>query len=109
MKIYDWVVIIVFIILFGWCIIVNNNYLNLKEEYDILKNDKEYIIDSLNRENTKIREDIVSLKDTLEKINTNLLNNSNKIEIVKKEEFTVSLSFSESSNLLKNNLSCTDL
>jgi hypothetical protein len=35
--------------------------------------------------------------------------NSNKIESIKKEEFTVSTSFSKSAKLLKDNLACTDL
>jgi hypothetical protein len=35
--------------------------------------------------------------------------NSNKIESIKKEEFTVSSSFSKSTKLLKENLACIDL
>jgi len=109
MKVYDWIVIIGFIILFGWCIIVNNKYSTLQEDYNILKNDKEYIIDSINRENIKIKEIVKSLEDTLSKVNSELEKNFDKIEIVKKEEFTISNSFSESTILLKENLLCTDL
>ena len=109
MRVYDWIVIIGFVILFGWCIIVNNKYSTLQEDYNILKNDKEYIIDSLNKENAETKEIIKSLEDTLDKVNSKIEEESSKIEIVEKEEFTISNSFSESTILLKENLLCTDL
>ena len=109
MRVYDWIVIIGFVILFGWCVIVNNKYSTLQEDYDILKNDKEYIIDSLNRENAETKEIIKSLEDTLDKVNSKLENSSNKIEGIEKEEFTISNNFTESTILLKENLLCTDL
>ena len=79
------------------------------ENYNILKNDKEYIIDSLNKENAETKEIIKSLEDTLDKVNSKIEEESSKIEIVEKEEFTISNSFSESTILLKENLLCTDL
>lgn len=109
MRVYDWIVIIGFVILFGWCVIVNNKYSTLQENYNILKNDKEYIIDSLNKENAETKEIIKSLEDTLDKVNSKIEEESSKIEIVEKEEFTISNSFSESTILLKENLLCTDL
>lgn len=109
MRIYDWIVIIGFVILFGWCVIVNNKYSTLQEDYNILKVDKENVIDSLNKENNRINSEVLSLEDSICKINDMLEISSNKIESIKKEEFTVSTSFSKSAKLLKDNLTCTDL
>lgn len=62
MKIWDWIVIIGFVILFGWCVIVNNKYSTLQEDYNILKIDKESVIDSLNKENNRISSEVLSLE-----------------------------------------------
>lgn len=109
MKWYNWIVIIVFVILFGWCVIINNQYDSLKVDYEQLKNNKEQIIDSLNKENYKTRQTIKVLEDSLKVIDVQLSGNSNKIKSIKKEEFVVSVSLSESAKLLKKNLSCTKL
>lgn len=109
MKVWDWIVIIGFVILFGWCVIVNNKYSTLQEDYNTLKVDKENVIDSLNKENNRISSEVLSLEDSICKINNVLETNSNKIESIKKEEFTVSSSFSKSTKLLKENLACIDL
>jgi hypothetical protein len=63
----------------------------------------------LNKENNKTRQTIKVLEDSLKVIDVQLSDNSNKIEGIKKEEFVVSISLSESANLLKKNLSCTKL
>ena len=109
MKLYNWIIIIGFVILFGWCVIINNQYDSLKVDYEQLKNSKEQIIDSLNKENHKTKQTIKVLEDSLKVIDVQLSDNSNKIESIKKEEFVVSVSLSESANLLKKNLSCTKL
>lgn len=109
MKLHNWIVIIGFIVLFGWCIIINNQYSTLKINYEQLKNNKEQIIDSLHKENNKTKQTIKVLEDSLKTIDIQLSNNSNKIESVRKEEFVVSISLSESADLLKKNLSCTKL
>ena len=109
MKWSNWLVIIGFVILFGWCVIINNQYDSLKIDYEQLKNNKEQIIDSLNKENHKTKQTIKVLEDSLKVIDVQLSDNSNKIEDIKKEEFVVSVSLSESANLLKKNLSCTKL
>lgn len=109
MKLHNWIVIIGFVILFGWCVIINNQYDSLKVDYEQLKNSKEQIIDSLNKENHKTKQTIKVLEDSLKVIDVQLSDNSNKIESIKKEEFAVSVSLSESANLLKKNLSCTKL
>ena len=109
MRVYDWIIIIGFIILFGWCVIVNNKYTTLQEDYNILKLDKENVIDSLNKENVRIGEEVIVLSDSIANINLKLQTNSNRIEFVEKDEFTISNSFSESTILLKENLACTDL
>ena len=89
--------------------IINNQYDSLKIDYEQLKNNKEQIIDSLNKENHKTKQTIKVLEDSLKVIDVQLSDNSNKIEDIKKEEFVVSVSLSESANLLKKNLSCTKL
>lgn len=109
MKLHNWIVIIGFVILFGWCVIINNQYDSLKVDYEQLKNNKEQVIDSLNKENNKTKQTIKVLEDSLKTIDIQLSNNSDKIEDIKKEEFVVSVSLSESANLLKKNLSCTKL
>lgn len=109
MKLHNWIIIIGFVILFGWCVIINNQYDSLKVDYEQLKNNKEQIIDSLNKENHKTKQTIKVLEDSLKVIDLQLSDNSNKIEGIKKEEFVVSTSLSESTNLLKKNLSCTKL
>lgn len=109
MKLHNWIVIIGFVILFGWCVIINNQYDSLKVDYEQLKNNKEQVIDSLNKENNKTKQTIKVLEDSLKTIDIRLSNNSDKIEDIKKEEFVVSVSLSESANLLKKNLSCTKL
>ena len=104
MKLYNWIVIIVFVILFGWCIIINNQYDALKLDYEQLKDNSEQIVDSLHKENYKTKQTIKVLEDSLKVIDVQLSNNSNKIEDIKKEEFVVSSSLSESTDLLKKNL-----
>ena len=89
--------------------IINNQYDSLKVDYEQLKNNKEQIIDSLNKENYKIKQTIKVLEDSLKTIDIQLSNNSDKIEDIKKKEFVVSVSLSESTKLLKKNLSCTKL
>jgi hypothetical protein len=63
----------------------------------------------LNKENNKTKQTIKVLEDSLKTIDIQLSNNSDKIEDIKKEEFVVSISLSESTKLLKKNLSCTKL
>ena len=109
MKLYNWIVIIVFVILFGWCIIINNQYDALKLDYEQLKDNSEQIVDSLHKENDKTKQTIKVLEDSLKVIDVQLSSNSDKIEDIKKEEFVVSSSLSESTDLLKKNLSCTRL
>lgn len=109
MKLYNWIIIIVFVILFGWCIIINNQYDALKLDYEQLKDNSEQIVDSLHKENDKAKQTIKVLGDSLKVIDVQLSSNADKIEDIKKEEFAVSISLSESANLLKKNLSCTKL
>ena len=109
MQTYDWIVIIVFTILFGWTIIINSKYTSLQNDYNQLKNNNEQIIDSLNRENFETKKIIKSLEDTINIINSELEKNQEKVEVIKKEEFVISSTFSKSATLLKKNLECTDL
>ena len=89
--------------------IVNNQYLSLQKDFELLKNNKEHVIDSLNNENIKTKHTIKILEDSLKTVEVNIINNSHKIVQIKKEEFIVSTSLSESADLLKKNLLCTKL
>ena len=109
MSIYNWIVIIAFVVLFGWCVIINNQYDILQKDYELLKENKEFIIDSLSKENLKTKQEITILEDSLKTIDVAIIDNSIKIEEIKKDEFIISTSLSESADLLKRNLLCTEL
>ena len=87
----------------------SNQYDTLKMEYDSLKINKESIIDSLNRENSRIQNTIESLEDSLKVVDTKIVHHYIKVDNIKKEEFVISPALSESTNLLKENLLCTNL
>ena len=89
--------------------IKNNQYDTLKIEYESLKNNKESIIDSLNRENTKAKYTIKTLEDSLKIVDNKVGHHYIKVGEVKKEEFVISATLSESADLLKKNLLCTNL
>lgn len=89
--------------------IKNNQYDALKIEYESLKINKENIIDSLNKENVKTKYTIKTLEDSLKTVNTKVVHHYIKVDNIKKEEFIISSTLSESANLLKENLLCTNL
>lgn len=97
------------ILLFIWGIIMSNQYLSVKRDYEFLKNTNERIIDSLKNENVKTKKVIKTLEHALKNLDSKIENTTTVIEVVKKEEFVVSTSLSESASLLKKNLSCTEL
>jgi ribosomal protein L11 len=88
---------------------MSNQYLSVKRDYEFLKNTNERIIDSLKNENVKTKKVIKTLEDALKNLDSKIENTTTIIEVVKKEEFVVSTSLSESASLLKKNLSCTEL
>lgn len=88
---------------------ISYKYNKLEIDYNLLKIEEELVIDSLNKENLKYKSCIIQLKDSLNFIENKIINNSQKIDSIKKDEFIISSSFSESSILLKENLLCTDL
>lgn len=105
----NWIVIIGFVILFGWCMVKSNQYDTLKVEYESLKTNKESIIDSLNNENAKAKYVIQTLEDSLKIVDNKVVHHYIKVDEVKKEQFVVSTTLSESTRLLKKNLLCTNL
>ena len=108
MKLHNWLVIIGFVVLFGWCVIINNQYNSLKLDYEQLKYNKEYLIDSLQKDNVRTKQIIKVLEDSLKTLDVQILENVNKVESFKSEEFDISINLSKSANLLKENL-CADL
>lgn len=74
-----------------------------------MRNNKENVIDSLYKENVKTKLEIKVLEDSLKTVDININNNLHKVNEIKKEEFIVSTSLSESADLLKKNLSCAKL
>lgn len=88
---------------------MSNQYASIKRDYEFLKNTNERIIDSLKNDNIKTKRIIKTLEDSLKNVDTKIKNTTTIIEVVKKEEFVISTSLSESASLLKKNLSCTEL
>ena len=87
----------------------SNQYDALKTEYELLKINRENVIDSLNRENVKAKLQIQVLEDSLRVVDNRVVHHYIKVDDIKKEEFVVSTTLSESASLLKNNLACTEL
>ena len=105
----NWIMLIFVILLFIWGVIMSNQYASIKRDYEFLKNTNERIIDSLKNDNIKTKRIIKTLEDSLKNVDTKIKNTTTIIEVVKKEEFVISTSLSESASLLKKNLSCTEL
>jgi cell division protein FtsB len=95
---------IIIICLLVWCITINNKYASLKQDYELLKFDKEFIIDSLQKDNMKIQKTIMFYEDSIYTLNKNLINAYNKVNETKKDTFVINETFSESTILLKQNL-----
>lgn len=108
MKWYKWVMIVLFTILMAWGCVMTILYVNLKSNYYSFKNVKTYTIDSLNWENNKIKQTIITLEEKLKDVDNKIESNVDKIIEIKREEFVVSPSLSKSTELLKKNLSCVE-
>lgn len=106
---YAWLIIIIIATLFTWSIIISNKYSSLKNEYYLLKNTNQLVIDSLNRENQNIAKAIDKLKLELNSIEKEIIIVEDKKEEVKDKNFTVSNNLSESVKILKDNLLCVGL
>lgn len=109
-NLYNWIIIIIFAIVFGQCVITHKKYNILEQEYNELLFEKTSIIDSLEYDNTKKSEFISELEQTILSLNDNLDSLYNiKMNIQKSEnKFTISSSISHGAELLKQNLNEKD-
>lgn len=108
MKIYNFIPIIIVIILVVWCVVSNCLYNKLKYDYDELKEKKEYVVDSLIKENITINQNISILKDSIITLDSQFVIKLNKIKNAKGKTFVMSKSLTETADKLKNNLICID-
>lgn len=105
-NLHNWIIIIIFAVIFGYCVISNKKYERLEEQYQELLLKDNDTVDSLIENNIEkaliiknLESEIVSLNhniDSLQKIKSNLYKD--------KENFIISQSISESVLLLKKNL-----
>lgn len=105
-NLHNWIIIIIFAVIFGYCVISNKRYERLEEQYQELLLKDNDTVDSLIENNVEkaliiknLESEIVSLNhniDSLHKIKSNLYKD--------KESFIISQSISESVLLLKKNL-----
>ena len=105
-KIYNWIIIILFVILFGWVIISNERYNNLESKYIEQMNKDAHEVDSLQKEILKSEEKIQKLTFQLTHVSEKLDSLYNIKQEIKNEVFVFSNSVSESAQLLKDNLQC---
>lgn len=105
-NLHNWIIIIIFVIVLGQCVISHEKYKTLQENYNKLLFEKSNIIDSLNIENDKKLESICNLEKHIDILNLELdsLYNIKSNVIQKRNKFTVSKNISDGSNLLKKNL-----
>lgn len=107
-NLHNWIIIIIFAVIFGYCVISNKRYERLEEQYQELLLKDNDTVDSLIENNVEkeliiknLESEIVSLNhniDSLQKIKSNLYKDKDK------ENFIISQSISESVLLLKKNL-----
>lgn len=105
-NLYNWIIIIIFVLVLGYGVISNIRYNNLKQDYDELKFKQENVIDSLKNDNLERMELISKLESEVIVLNNELdsLHASKQIVINSIDKFTVSQSISEGASLLKQNL-----
>ena len=106
---YNWIIIVIFVFLFGWVIISNRRYEKISDKYDELLKSKTELIDSLESDNSLKEERILKLEKSLVNIDLQLDSVQNSKQEVSKKKFEVSPTLSESVELLKKNLQCVDL
>lgn len=105
-NLYNWIIIIIFATVFGYCIISNKRYQTLEQQYqELLLKDKD-TVDSLLNDNLNKKLVIEDLESEIVALNHNIDSLQQiKINLYKeKENFVVSQSISQSVLLLKKNL-----
>lgn len=108
-NLYNWIILVIFVFLFGWIIISNNKYSKLENRYYELINNDTSKIDSLLKANKQSEQLIIELEDSIYVIETQLVELMHQIKSVEKETFEVSSNFTESTILLQENLKCINL
>ena len=108
-KWYNWIIICVFVFIFGYCVISKYKYDTLKDKYEDVVSDKNLIIDSLYIENKTHSNRIMLLENTICDLSKNIDSLEKIKNIISKETFEISEDVSIVSTQLKNNLLCVDL
>lgn len=105
-NLYNWIIIIIFAFVLGWCVITQSRYNTLEQEYNELLIEKATTIDSLKYDNNKKIESIEQLEFKIDDLNhtiDSLYNIKTKVQ-KSKNSFTMSSNISEGAELLKRNL-----
>lgn len=108
-NLHNWIIIIIFVILFGWVVVTKDKYEKLDLEYQELLLNKQFEVDSLYETIHQAEQTNLKLESAVMKLELKL---DSLIEIkqdIEKEEFIIEKDLSRSANLLKQNLSCVDL
>lgn len=105
-KLYNWIIIIIFVFVLGQCVITQKRYDILEQNYNELLFEKSNVIDSLENDNKEKIESIVELETEITVLNETLdsLYNIKKDINQSKSSFTISCNISEGAELLKRNL-----
>lgn len=107
-KLFIWIIIIIFVIMFGYVVVSENRYATLEEQYKELLSDKQTIIDSLRRDNETKAEEILLITESVNSLEYKIDSLTKVKRKVIRDTFVVSSSFSESISLLKSNLECVN-
>lgn len=105
-NLHNWIIIVIFVVIFGYCVICNQKYQRLEQQYKELLLKDVSVIDSLIQNNIEKESIIKDLKDEVVLLNHNI-DSLQKIKLdlyQNKDKFTISQSLSESVLLLKKNL-----
>lgn len=105
-NLYNWIIIIIFVLVLGQCVITQKRYNTLQQDYNELLFEKSTIIDSLKQDNVKKSESIFNLESEVNSLNCKIDSLHNIKQEIKKDKnsFIVSKNISEGSRLLKQNL-----
>lgn len=103
-NIFIWIIIILFVSLFGYCVISHNRYLRLEEKYENILQKSENVLDSLNKENELKKTIVLDLEKDVVDLELKIDSLKNRTETIIKNEFEVSSSISVGAKQLRDNL-----
>ena len=105
-NLHNWIIIVIFVVIFGYGIWFNQKYQRLEQQYKELLLKDVSVIDSLIQNNIEKELIIKDLEDEVVLLNHNIDSlQKTKLDLYQnKDKFTISQSLSESVLLLKKNL-----